>query len=303
MTGALPVSPTNSASPPPPSSNSSSSTTITTSLLPSPPPLTPKDVALALQQEICNLQAEDEMIIMRAAASLVMFATLPEAEPHLGTSVPHLLLLLSGDYSLHVQRNACAALTAVMNASEMLYHSVAETPNLLKGLLRCLEPRVDDVGLRINALAALSALAQQELGLALIQDAGVEDTLLFLLTDTIDAKLEEDLVDTFCAIAAYERMRPALVHKGAVSKLARHLASDSSEISLRVLLALGMLCGSSMEGQHELAQADGAVKALLKLMTSNDRDVKSIAQDLFSTLTSNQETRLVVQQTMRHSHN
>ncbi|MCO5588519.1 hypothetical protein L7F22_042476 [Adiantum nelumboides] len=100
--------------------------------------------------------------------------------------VPHLLLLLSGDYSLHVQRNACAALTAVMNASEMLYHSVAETPNLLKGLLRCLEPRVDDVGLRINALAALSALAQQELGLALIQDAGVEDTLLFLLTDTID---------------------------------------------------------------------------------------------------------------------
>ncbi|KAI5067855.1 hypothetical protein GOP47_0016200 [Adiantum capillus-veneris] len=290
MSRALPVSPTDCAAPTLPSAAPPS---------PSSSPLPPKDVQLGIQQAIQNLQAEDDPSIMKAAASLVMFATLPEAEPHLAACVPCLLVLLNGDHSLPVQRNACAALGAIMNASVMLYHVVAESSGLLKGLLKCLEPGMEDVGLQINVLAALSALAQQELGLALMKDTGVDDILLSLLGPNVDAKLEEDVVDTLCAIAAHEKMQQILVRKGAVTKLKWHLASESPEICVRVLLALGMLCGSSVEGQLELARADGAVKALVKLMTSNDHDVKSIARDLFSALTSNQEARSIVEQMMR----
>eukprot|EP00250_Pteridium_aquilinum_P013594 c21445_g1_i1 orf=38-907(+) len=288
MSTALPVSPTDSAAPPPSPS------------VPSASPLPPKDVAREVQQEIRNLQSEDESTIMKAAASLVMLATLPEAEPHLGSCIPHLVSFLISDYSIHVQRNACAALTAIMNASHTLYHAVAEASDLMKGLLECLKPSVEDVGLRINAWAAIGVLAQQDLGLALVKEAGVEGILLSLLGHTFDAKLEEEMVDTFCALAAHEQMRPTLVHKGAVSKLALHLGSESSEICVRVLLALGMLCGSSVEGQFELAKADGAVKALVELMTSNDDDIKSIARDLVGALTSNRDTRVVVEQMMRN---
>ncbi|KAH7286619.1 hypothetical protein KP509_32G015200 [Ceratopteris richardii] len=190
-----------------------------------------------------------------------------------------------------------------MNASAMLYHIVAETSNLLKGLLIFLEPSVQDVGLKINVLAALCALAQHEHGIPLMKDAGVDDMLLSLLEDSVDANMEEELVDTFCAMAVHEDMRPCLLQKGAVYKLAAHLASESPEICVRVLLALGMLCGSSVEGQLELAKAEGAVKALVKLMLSNDHDIKSIARDLFGTLSSNQQTRPVVEQMMRSNEN
>lgn len=292
MRRALPVSPTDCVAPHPSSMAPAAS-------FPPPSLLPHKDVAGIVEQEICNLQSKDESTIMKAAAALVALATLLEAEPHLVPCVPHLISLLNGDYSIHVQRNACAALTSIMNASSMLYLAVAGASDLIKGLLSCFRQSTDDVGLRINALAALGVLAQQELGLALVKEAAVEDILLLLLEHSNDATLEEEVVDTFCALAAHEQMRQTLLHKGAVSRVASRLSSES-EICVRVLLALGMLCGSSVDGQLELAKANGAVKALVKLTMSNDQDIKSIAQDLLGALTSNREACAVVEQRMRN---
>ena len=36
-----------------------------------------------------------------------------------------------------MQRNACAALTAIMNASTILYHTVAEAPDLVVRVAKC----------------------------------------------------------------------------------------------------------------------------------------------------------------------
>lgn len=281
--------------PPPPAMAIASSASPASSFLP------PKDAAREVHKKINNLNLEDENAIMKAAASLAMLATLPEVEPHLFPSVPRLVSILNGGYSVHVQRNACAALTAMMNASFMLYMSVAETPNLIAGLLKCLKSNTNDAGLQLNASAALSVLAQQDQGLALVREAEVEDVILSLLGSNVEVALEEELMDSICALAAHEQMRPALLQKGAVSKLALHLGTDSPEVCVRVLLALGMLCGSSADGQCELAKADGAVKSLLSLMKSNDLDIKTISHDLFGSLASNQQTRLLVEQGMRSS--
>jgi hypothetical protein len=65
---------------------------------------------------------------------------------------------------IFLQRNACAALTAIMTCDPSLYLAAAKAPTLALGLVRCLkgEPESQvDSGLQLNAAAALSVLAQQ----------------------------------------------------------------------------------------------------------------------------------------------
>eukprot|EP01018_Ginkgo_biloba_P033038 Gb_19780 [translate_table: standard] len=259
----------------------------------------PEDIRKEVEDEIRNLHSENQIVLAKAAAALVMLATLPGSEPYLLPAVSRLSLLLENVESIHVQRNACAALTAIMNASLSLYIAIAESPFLMERLLQCLENENGDKGLQINVVAAVSVLAQREEGLQIIKTTDVAVKLLSLLEHAYDVRLEEEITDAVCELAVHEEMRQSLVLKGAVSKLASKLTTGCPEICVRVLLGLGMLCGSSEEGQVQITETDGAIATLLSLMKSNDQDIRAIARDLCASLSSNERVKLIIEQLLR----
>ena len=69
--------------------------------------------------------------------------------------------------------------------------------------------------------------------------------------------------------------------------LAKGLHSDNSEVSVRALLALGMLLGNSQELQLQLANTDGALPRLLQLrLQEEDQDSQHIADAIVSAMVS-----------------
>ncbi|CAM6008453.1 unnamed protein product [Sphagnum balticum] len=298
MTAAMPVAPVPAAPRPSPSS---AAALPPQAVLPS---LLPKDVRREVQKEIKNLESGDQVVAIKAAAALVMLARLPDATPFLPAAITRLIPFLhDSTLSVHLQRNACAALTAIMTCDPSLYLAAAKAPTLALGLVRCLEGEPEsqvDSGLQLNAAAALSVLAQQEEGLGPIQDAEADSAIISALTSAKDAQVKEEVVDALCALSSHEIMRSRIVQKGAVSQLACVVQDASAEVCVRTLLALGMLCGSSSEAQVELAGVDGAVDTLLALMKSSDHDIKSISQDLFRALTLNQKVRPLLEHHFRH---
>lgn len=299
MAASLPAGLNSSAQPSPPPRNSSS--------MHAPPPLSSsatlhpsqENIRKEVENEINNLHSENQVTVAKAAAALVMLGTLPSAEPYLLPAVTQLSLLLENAGSIHVRRNACAALTAIMNASLHHYIAVAESPHLMERLLQCLENQDGDKGLQINVVAAVTVLAQRGEGLQAIKTTETDVKLLSLLECTDDARLEEEITDALCALSVHQEMRSHLVMKGAVSRLAVKLRTDSSEICVRVLLGLGMLCGSSEEAQEQLAETDSAISTLLHLMKSNDPDIRAIAHDLFAALCSNKEVKPKIEHLLR----
>lgn len=299
MAASLPAGLNSSAQPSPPPRSSAS--------MHAPPPPSPlatlrpsqENTRKEVEDEIRNLHSENQVTVAKAAAALVMLATLPSAEPYLLPAVTQLSSLLENAGSIHVRRNACAALTAIMNASLHHYIAVAESPHLMERLLQCLENQDGDKGLQINVVAAITVLAQRGEGLQVIKATEADVKLLSLLECTDDAKLEEEITDALCALAVHQEMRSHLVMKGAVSRLAAKLRTDSSEICVRVLLGLGMLCGSSQEAQEQLAETDRAIGTLLHLMKSSDLDIRGIAHDLFAALCSNKEVKPKIEHLLR----
>lgn len=299
MAASLPAGLSSSAQPSPPPRNYSS-------MHAAPPPssfatLHPsqENIRKEVEDEIRNLHSENQVTVAKAAAALVMVATLPSAEPYLLPAVTQLSLLLENAGSIHVRRNACAALTAIMNASLHHYIAVAESSHLMERLLQCLENEDGDKGLQINVVAAVTVLAQRGEGLQVIKETEADVKLLSLLECTDDASLEEEITDALCALAVHQEMRSHLVMKGAVSRLAVKLRTDSSEICVRVLLGLGMLCGSSQEAQEQLAETDSAIGTLLHLIKSDDPDIRAIAHDLFAALSSNKQVKPKIEHVLR----
>ncbi|GLJ22163.1 hypothetical protein SUGI_0416390 [Cryptomeria japonica] len=258
-----------------------------------------EDIRKEVEDEIRNLHSEDPVKVAKAAAGLVMLATLPAAEPYLLPAVTQLSMLLENAVSIDVQRNACAALTAIMNANLHLYIVVVESPHLMERLLHCLENH--DKGLQINVAAAVSVLAQRGEGLQIIKATEADMKLLSLLECADDLRLGEEITDAICALAVHQEMRLRLVTKGAVSRLAAKLNIGSSEICVRVLLGLGMLCGSSQEAQEQLAETDGAIFTLLTLVKSSDPDIRAIAHDLFAALSSNERVKVKIEQMLMNN--
>lgn len=298
MTAAMPVAPVSAAPRPPaaPSAHAAPSTAT---------PAPPKDVRREIQKEITNLETGDQLVMAKAAASIVMLATLPDAVPSLEAVIPRLVpLLQDSTLSVHVQRNACAALTSIMTADHALYLAAARTPMLAEGLVQCLkgdgENRVDE-GLQLNAAASISVLAQNVEGLLPLQEAGAETAVISNLCSVSDANIKEEIVDALCAFAAHAENRANLFQKGAVEQLARVIQGATSEVCVRGLLGLGMLCGSSFEAQVQLASVEGAVETLINLMKSSDHDIKSISRDLFRVLTQNQEVKPILEHQLRNT--
>jgi len=301
MTAAMPVAPVSAAPRQPSVSASTHSSPSATPLLP------PKDVRQEVETEIKSLESGDQVIVAKAAAAIVMLATLQDAVPYLSAAIPHLVPLLhDSSLSVHVRGNACAAITSIMVADPSLYIAAAKTPTLATGLVHFLKgdgERPVDESARLNAAAAaaISVLAQGEEGLGPLREAEADVAIISSLGTATDDMVKEGMVDAVCAFASHVNMRGHLFQKGAVDQLARVLQGASTEVCVRALLALGMLCGSSLEAQVQLASVDGAVETLITLMKSNDHDIKTISRDLFRALTQNEEAKPLVEHGLRNS--
>ncbi|XP_024374991.1 uncharacterized protein [Physcomitrium patens] len=298
MTAAMPVAPISAAPRPPAAASTHSAPSNAT-------PAPPKDVRQEIQKEIANLETGDHLVMAKAAASIVMLATLPDAVPSLEAAIPHLVPLLQDiSLSVHVQRNACAALTSIMTADPSLYLAAAKTPMLGEGLVQCLKGDGEspfDEGLQLNAAAGISVLAQSVEGLLVLQEADAENAIISSLCSASDANVKEEIVDALCALSSHPDIRNSLFLKGAVEQLAKVIQGASAEICVRGLLGLGMLCGSSSEAQVQLASVEGTVDTLMALMKSSDHDIKSISRDLFRVLMQNQEVKPILEHQLRNS--
>jgi hypothetical protein len=74
----------------------------------------------------------DQVVAIKAAAALVMLARLPDATPFLPAAITRLIPFLhDSTLSVHLQRNACAALTAIMTCDPSLYLAAAKAPTLV----------------------------------------------------------------------------------------------------------------------------------------------------------------------------
>jgi len=124
-----------------------------------------------------------------------------------------------------------------------------------------------------------------------------------------------------CAAGEEGEYRPAVLSRMAVPRLAKLLDTNNSEIKVKSLLSLGMLCSSNREGQTQLANTPGAIKRILNIMkgvggssntstsTSSSKsnasaeapDVDSllIAKGLFGNLAKNEEIREAVEAALR----
>lgn len=261
------------------------------------PPIAAADVAKELKAQVELLQQEDPAKVAAAAAAVMMLATHDASLPTLATAVPPLIALLPSS-DLHVRRNSFAALTSLLTRSHSLYLLLATNTQLLTHLVGALS---GEVGVRINAAAAIANLAQGKEGSSAVASHGGEAALVasLSLADNTDQSLES-LVDAMCALAANSKQRgEELVNKGAVESLSSLLPSPhSSEVHVRTLMAIAMLMPRG-NAAARLGAVDGALAALPALARSSDPDVRLIAADLFTTVAKEPELRQVLEKQLR----
>ncbi|CAI5483510.1 unnamed protein product [Closterium sp. Yama58-4] len=264
-----------------------------------PPMVSAADVAKEFKEQVELLQDQDAGKAAAAAAAVMILATREQALLLLPSAVPPLISLLTTSSDIHVRRNALAALTALMSRSQNLHSTVASTPGIGPLVVGALK---EEVGLRINAAAFLSNLAQDAEGVSVITSSASQEALVTALqaTDNTDQS-REALVDAMCAIASSSKEAAALlVAKGALEPVAALLpAPHSAEVHVRALIAIAVLLPASPDAPSRLASVQGALPSLPALARSSDQDVRVIAADLFTTIAKHTELRPLLEQQLR----
>ena len=166
-----------------------------------------------------------------------------------------------------------------------------------------------DPGLQLNLLVLLGTLGEAaETTAQLVLDAGGLQQLLARAAPGSPPQLQEAAVDGVCKLcSSFAPAKDAAAAAGAIPALAALLGggggqgggagggaqgSSSMDVTVRALLAIGMLVGGQPARQLELAGAPGAVGALLRLMRQQeDGDAQQIAAGLFRELASNAEAK------------
>lgn len=161
-------------------------------------------------------------------------------------------------------------------------------------------PNERDAGLQLNLLVLLGTLGEAaETTAQLVLDAGGLQQLLEAADPAVNQQLQEAATDGLCKLISSSAVaKDAAAAAGVIPRMAALLtgassggssqASSSSDVTVRALLCLGMLVGSSPERQLELANAPGAVPALLRLVRQqDDADCQQVAAGLFKELASN----------------
>ncbi|PSC71110.1 THO complex subunit 3 [Micractinium conductrix] len=227
-----------------------------------------------------------------------------------------LCLLLDSASDPAVQRNAAAALSASLEASDSAVQGAIENRAaeravlLLEGSSEAAAadgvapPTPADPGLRLNLLVLLGTLAEaSEATAQLVLDAGGLQQLLLAADAGQSEQLQEAAADGLCKLASSGGVaKDAMAAAGAVPPLAALLTASAGdggalpaaggEVRVRALLCLGMLVGGVPARQLELASAAGAVRALLRIMRQqDDADAQQVAAGLFRELAANGEAK------------
>ncbi|GJP43272.1 hypothetical protein CLOM_g2755 [Closterium sp. NIES-68] len=263
------------------------------------PIISAADVAKEFKEQVQLLQDQDAGRVAAAAAAVMVLATRDQALLLLPSAVPPLISLLMSSSDMHVRRNSLAALTSLMSRSQHLHSTVAKAQGIGPLVVGALK---EEVGVRINAAAFLSNLAQDAEGVAVITSSAGQEALAAALqaTDNNDQSLEA-VADAICAIASSSKEAAALlVAKGALEPVASLLPSPhSSEVHVRALIAIGVLLPASPDAPSRLASVEGALPSLPALARSSDPDVRVIAADLFTTIAKHTELRPLLEQQLR----
>eukprot|EP00271_Cylindrocystis_brebissonii_P006594 TRINITY_DN19368_c0_g2_i1.p1 TRINITY_DN19368_c0_g2~~TRINITY_DN19368_c0_g2_i1.p1 ORF type:complete len:288 (+),score=50.34 TRINITY_DN19368_c0_g2_i1:233-1096(+) len=246
-----------------------------------------EDVVEVVRLQITNLQSEDLGMVAQAAASLYALANQAEAVPLIVPAIPRLIQLVNSQ-DINVQRNACAVILSVLAAvapNPQLYASTASSPGLAESLVDAL--RSADGMLRLNAASALGALATRSQGVELMMMAGATPGLVRTLREDADERVVEAVADAVCAIAAEPSRRDMLVTQEGVEALTSLLDSSRGfgpDVSVRALLGLGMLIGSSPQALTRVAASKEAVRSIYQMSRSTDPDVQAVATDVLQTV-------------------
>ncbi|KAL4458681.1 hypothetical protein ABPG75_013546 [Micractinium tetrahymenae] len=200
-------------------------------------------------------------------------------------------LIESGDAA--VKRNAAAALSASLECNDSAVQAAIESRAAERAVVE-LEaqatrpPAERDAGLQLNLLVLLGALGEAaEATAQLVLDAGGLQQLLAAADPAASQQLQEAAADGLCKLVSGSAVaKEAAAGAGVIPRMAALLGAPS-DITVRALLCLGMLVGGSPERQLQLANAPGAVPALLRLMRQqDDADCQQIAAGLFKELAS-----------------
>mmetsp|Transcript_26430 Transcript_26430/g.57654 ORF Transcript_26430/g.57654 Transcript_26430/m.57654 type:complete len:292 (-) Transcript_26430:130-1005(-) len=255
-------------------------------------------VVQAIRTEVgkfADSSADEQQKVMSLAALSVLL-------PQLGDSdIPNVLrkqvdvieaMLASEDSS--TVKNACAVLTGVITFDEEQWKKLAVKGQLVPSIVRLLSAALSapqpDTGLQINLVAGLIAAAQGgEQGAEVVLSSGGLEPILCTCSPSHPPAVQEAGADAVCQLASYEgATREALSAAGAVERMAGLLATDSHEVRVRALMALGMLLPGSDANQQALASNTEAVCNIMACTQQDeDMDVKVIARDLFVGLAQN----------------
>jgi hypothetical protein len=159
-----------------------------------------------------------------------------------------------------------------------------------------LDRHPEDPSLQLNLLVLLGTLCEASpAACQRVASSGGLQQLLRFADSQHSQQLQEAAVDGCCKLAASGNAgKDAAAAAGAIPRLAALLTTPGvgAEVRVRALLCLGMLIGGSPARQLQLADAPGAVAALLRLLRQHDdHDCHQIAAGLFKELASNAEAK------------
>ncbi len=201
---------------------------------------------------------------------------------------------------LNVKKNA-SALLAAASADEDCWK---ELLRLKAGqhIMQELEATQDD-GVRINALALLTAIAQGgEEGMKQVLQHGAMASFIAHCSTEQPARIQEAAADALCQLATDESLRQQLADAGAVQALCTVLSTADQEVCVRSLMGLGMLLSGNEQNQVVAAGVSGTLAAILKQMKqTDDPDCHIIARDLFGLLGKNPEVKQQVAAALREA--
>jgi hypothetical protein len=142
------------------------------------------------------------------------------------------------------------------------------------------------------AAAAISALSHDAEGVRQIAEAGAVGHLVRLLAvDSHDAQLSA--LSALRTLGCDHLQRQAIRQEGGIAHFVRLLESSSTVMQEAALSALWQLAFDSLGDQNRLAmQAAGCVPRVLKLLRSDDEEVRSSAETLLDLLGLEVDTAL-----------
>ncbi|PRW59849.1 importin subunit alpha-7 [Chlorella sorokiniana] len=256
-----------------------------------------------------HLTSEDSKAVAASTATLTLMLQSTPLPADLSAVVQRAAELLeAGDVAL--QRNAAALISACLESSDSAIQAAIEA-RVAERAVSLLEGGVADGGLQLNLLVLLGTLGEAaEETAQIVLDAGGLEQLLARADPAQPEQLQEAVVDGLCKLAAnHPPAKDAAAAAGAIPRLAALLggsggggggSSSGAEVQVRALLALGMLAGGSPERQLELAGAQGAVLALLRLMRQqDDADMQQIAAGIFKDLATNADAKDAIAQALK----